>query len=82
LVPNPEENAMKTLSRFLAKFISLIVAVLSCFDRVIFTRSLASGRATFSRTLALGSSSQKTGSSSPSALSSIGVSVTRCCGPS
>jgi hypothetical protein len=31
-----EQNAMKTLSRFLAKFTSLIVAVLSCFDRVIF----------------------------------------------
>ena len=27
---------MKTLSRFVAKFTSLIVAVLSCFDRVIF----------------------------------------------
>src|SRR6516165_1457868 len=27
---------MKTLSRFVTKFISLIVAVLSCFDRVIF----------------------------------------------
>jgi hypothetical protein len=27
---------MKTLSRFAAKFTSLIVAVLSCFDRVIF----------------------------------------------
>ena len=26
---------MKTLSRFVAKFTSLIVAVLSCFDRVI-----------------------------------------------
>src|SRR5436305_6125404 len=28
---------MKTLSRFVAKFTSLIVAVLSCFDRVRFT---------------------------------------------
>jgi hypothetical protein len=27
---------MKTLSRFVAKFTSLIVAVLSCLDRVIF----------------------------------------------
>jgi hypothetical protein len=27
---------MKTLSRFVAKFTGLIVAVLSCFDRVIF----------------------------------------------
>src|SRR4029077_16588487 len=34
--PNPEEDAMKTLSRFVAKFTSLIVAVLSCFDRVLF----------------------------------------------
>jgi hypothetical protein len=34
--PNPEENAVKTLSRFVAKFTNLIVAVLSCFDRVIF----------------------------------------------
>jgi hypothetical protein len=29
-------DAMKTLSRFVAKFTSLIVAVLSCSDRVIF----------------------------------------------
>jgi len=36
LGPNPEENAIKTLSRFVTKFTSLIVAVLSCFDRVIF----------------------------------------------
>src|SRR5215470_7846407 len=35
-VPNPPEDAMKTLSRFVAKFTSLIVAVLSCFDRIIF----------------------------------------------
>src|SRR6516225_6566444 len=34
--PVREENAMKTLSRFVTKFTSLIVAVLSCFDRVIF----------------------------------------------
>jgi hypothetical protein len=27
---------MKTLSRFVIKFTRLIVAVLSCFDRVIF----------------------------------------------
>jgi hypothetical protein len=27
---------VKTLSRFVAKFTNLIVAVLSCFDRVIF----------------------------------------------
>ncbi len=27
---------MKTLSRFVVKFTSLIIAVLSCFDRVIF----------------------------------------------
>ncbi|MBV8676167.1 MAG: hypothetical protein JO355_03245, partial [Planctomycetaceae bacterium] len=32
---------MKTLSRFLIKFTSLIVAVLSCFDRVIFKGHLA-----------------------------------------
>ena len=32
---------MKTLSRFVAKFTSLIVAVLSCFDRVIFKGHLA-----------------------------------------
>src|SRR5262249_62077416 len=31
---------MKTLSRFVAKFTSLIVAVLSCFDRVLFKGSL------------------------------------------
>ena len=31
---------MKTLSRFVVKFSSLIVAVLSCFDRVIFKRDL------------------------------------------
>jgi hypothetical protein len=39
--PFPEENAMKTLSRFITKFTSLIVAVLSCFDRVIFKGHLA-----------------------------------------
>ncbi|MGZ3357346.1 MAG: hypothetical protein ACXVBO_21190 [Isosphaeraceae bacterium] len=32
---------MKTLSRFISKFTSLIVAVLSCFDRVIFKGHLA-----------------------------------------
>ena len=32
---------MKTLSRFLTKFTSVIVAVLSCFDRVIFKGHLA-----------------------------------------
>jgi hypothetical protein len=32
---------MKTLSRFVVKFTSLIVAVLSCFDRVIFKGHLA-----------------------------------------
>ena len=32
---------MKTLSRFVSKFTSLIVAVLSCFDRVIFKGHLA-----------------------------------------
>jgi hypothetical protein len=32
---------MKTLSRFITKFASLIVAVLSCFDRVIFKGHLA-----------------------------------------
>ena len=32
---------MKTLSRFITKFTSLIVAVLSCFDRVIFKSHLA-----------------------------------------
>jgi hypothetical protein len=32
---------MKTLSRFVCKFTSLIVAVLSCFDRVIFKGHLA-----------------------------------------
>jgi hypothetical protein len=36
-----EQNAMKTLSRFVTKFTSLIVAVLSCFDRVIFKGHLA-----------------------------------------
>ena len=35
------ENAMKTLSRFVVKFTSSIVAVLSCFDRVIFKGHLA-----------------------------------------
>jgi hypothetical protein len=34
--PHLKEDAMKTLSRFAAKFTSLIVAVLSCFERVIF----------------------------------------------
>jgi hypothetical protein len=37
LVRIPEENAMKTLSRFVTKFTSLIVTVLCCFDRVRFT---------------------------------------------
>ena len=32
---------MKTLSRFITKFTHLIVAVLSCFDRVIFKGHLA-----------------------------------------
>jgi len=32
---------MKTLSRFVAKFTNLIVAVLSCFDRVLFKGHLA-----------------------------------------
>src|SRR5438270_10698745 len=32
---------MKTLSRFVSKFTSVIVAVLSCFDRVIFKGHLA-----------------------------------------
>src|ERR1700745_1135819 len=32
---------MKTLSRFVSKFTRLIVAVLSCFDRVIFKGHLA-----------------------------------------
>src|SRR3954451_17172185 len=32
---------MKTLSRFITKFTGLIVAVLSCFDRVIFKGHLA-----------------------------------------
>jgi hypothetical protein len=32
---------MKTLSRFVSKFTGLIVAVLSCFDRVIFKGHLA-----------------------------------------
>ncbi len=32
---------MKTLSRFVSKFTSLVVAVLSCFDRVIFKGHLA-----------------------------------------
>src|SRR4029077_10615823 len=39
--PLPEEDAMKTLSRFITKLTSLIVAVLSCFDRVIFKGHLA-----------------------------------------
>jgi hypothetical protein len=34
--PIPKENALKTLSRLVTKFASSIVAVLSCFDRVIF----------------------------------------------
>ena len=34
---------MKALSRFVAKFTSLIVAVLSCLDRVIF-KSMGSDR--------------------------------------
>src|SRR6516225_10693341 len=43
VVPKPttlEENAMRVLSRFVTKFTSLIVAVLSCFDRVRFTGHL------------------------------------------
>ena len=36
---------MKTLSRFVTKFTHLIVAVLSCFDRVIFKGHLAINRA-------------------------------------
>jgi hypothetical protein len=39
--PIPKENAMKTLSLFVSKFTSLIVAVLSCFDRVLFKGHLA-----------------------------------------
>jgi hypothetical protein len=39
--PIPKENAMKTLSRFVSKFTRLIVAVLSCFDRVLFKGHLA-----------------------------------------
>jgi hypothetical protein len=39
--PFPKEIAMKTLSRFVSKFTGLIVAVLSCFDRVIFKGHLA-----------------------------------------
>jgi hypothetical protein len=39
--PFPTEIAMKTLSRFVSKFTSLVVAVLSCFDRVIFKGHLA-----------------------------------------
>jgi hypothetical protein len=35
-----EQNAMKTLSHFVIKFTSLMVAVLSCFDRVIFKGNL------------------------------------------
>ena len=34
---------MKTLSRFVTKFTNLIVAVLSCFDRVIFKGSIPFG---------------------------------------
>ena len=34
--PRPPEDAMKTLSRSVAKLTGSIVAVLSCFDRVIF----------------------------------------------
>jgi len=34
--PISKENAIETLSRLGAKFTSLIVAELSCFDRVIF----------------------------------------------
>jgi hypothetical protein len=39
--PFLKENAMKTLSRFVSKFTNLIVATLSCFDRVIFKGHLA-----------------------------------------
>jgi hypothetical protein len=49
VVPIPttsEENAMKALSRFVTKFASLIVAVLSCFDRVRFTGYLPISSAT------------------------------------
>jgi hypothetical protein len=38
--PHPEEDAVKTLSRFVAQFTNLIVAVLSCFHQVIFRRYL------------------------------------------
>jgi hypothetical protein len=34
--PAVEQNSKKTLSNFVTKFTSLIVAVPSCFDRVIF----------------------------------------------
>jgi len=34
--PEPEENAAKTLARFVVNLSSPIVAVLSCFNRVIF----------------------------------------------
>jgi hypothetical protein len=35
MIPKPEEDDMKTLSHFLVKFSSLIVAVLACLDQVI-----------------------------------------------
>jgi hypothetical protein len=38
-----EQNAMKTPNPFLAKFAASIVAVLSCFDRVIFKGHLPFG---------------------------------------
>ena len=45
--PNPEENAVKTLSHFVAKFTNLIVAVLSYFERVLIKgyRSITKGPA-------------------------------------
>src|SRR5438309_9887217 len=42
---NRKENAMQTVSRFLQKFASLIVYVLSCYDRVIFQGRLSLCRA-------------------------------------
>jgi hypothetical protein len=40
-VRQPEENAMKTVCSFLAKFANLIVCSLHCFDGVIFKGHLA-----------------------------------------
>jgi hypothetical protein len=45
-ITQPGENAMSTVCRFLAKFASLILATLECFDRVLFKGYLPLARAT------------------------------------